>query len=196
MQPLESAVVGASPLFQLEDAAQREQAFAALVHRQSRFVFRVAYALLRNQHDAEDIVQETFMKLLRNKSWDRMNDERAFLATTAWRLALGRLPNKSLEPLLDHDPHSPAQDPEQAALSQDSNAWLHRMIDTLPEDLRQPLSLTAVQDLNSREIAAILGISEGTVRTRLMRARQLLKEKIRAMESDPRGGNREQPATR
>ena len=51
-------------------------------------------------------------------------------------------------------------------------------MDALPEELRQPLALSTVQELNSREIAAILDIPEGTVRTRLMRARQLLKQKL------------------
>ena len=63
-----------------EDAAARESRVAALVHRQSRFVFRIAYALLRNTHDAEDVVQETFLKLYSSGAWEQMNDERAFLA--------------------------------------------------------------------------------------------------------------------
>jgi RNA polymerase sigma-70 factor (ECF subfamily) len=54
------------------------------------------------------------------------------------------------------------------------------MIDSLPEELRQPLALSA--EMNSREIAAAMGIAEGTVRTRLMRGRQLLREKMVAME--------------
>lgn len=57
---------------------------------------------------------------------------------------------------------------------------LHRLIDSLPEDLRQPLALSA--EMNSREIAAAMGLAEGTVRTRLMRARQMLREKMTALE--------------
>jgi RNA polymerase sigma-70 factor (ECF subfamily) len=52
------------------------------------------------------------------------------------------------------------------------------MIDGLPEELRLPLVLSASDELNSREIAAILGVPEGTVRTRLQRARQLLRQKL------------------
>ncbi|MGA2251859.1 sigma factor-like helix-turn-helix DNA-binding protein, partial [Terracidiphilus sp.] len=59
------------------------------------------------------------------------------------------------------------------------------MIDTLPEELRLPLILSAFDDLNSRLIAGILNIPEGTVRTRLLRARQLLKQKLAALESVP-----------
>jgi DNA-directed RNA polymerase specialized sigma24 family protein len=53
-----------------QDAAAREARFAAFVERQSRFVFRVAYALLRNSYDAEDVVQETFLKIYRAGAWD------------------------------------------------------------------------------------------------------------------------------
>src|SRR6478609_1197139 len=74
------------------DRADRQERFAALVTRQSRFVFRIAYALLRNTHDAEDAVQETFLKLYRSGAWEEMRDERAFLARTAWRVAVDRRP--------------------------------------------------------------------------------------------------------
>lgn len=62
--------------------------FSALVERQSRFVFRVAYSVLLNSYDAEDTVQETFLKLYRNGGWKQGNDERAFLARVAWRTAV------------------------------------------------------------------------------------------------------------
>ena len=58
-----------------EDATTREARFAAFVERQSRFVFRVAYALLRNSYDSEDVVQETFLKIYRSGAWDRIKDE-------------------------------------------------------------------------------------------------------------------------
>ena len=57
---------------------------------------------------------------------------------------------------------------------------MHRLIDSLPEELRQPLALSA--EMSSREIAAAMGIAEGTVRTRLMRGRQMLREKMATME--------------
>jgi DNA-directed RNA polymerase specialized sigma24 family protein len=62
--------------------------FACLVERQSRFVFRVAYAILRNTGDSEDVAQETFLRIYRSLAWERMEDERAFLARTAWRIAV------------------------------------------------------------------------------------------------------------
>jgi RNA polymerase sigma-70 factor (ECF subfamily) len=154
--------------------------FTAFVERQSRFVFRVAYAVLRNAHDAEDVVQEAFLKVYRAKAWSRMDDERAFLARTAWRLAVDRLPKRSQREL-DVEAASHAAGPEQEAIENDWNAAVHRLVDALPEELRQPIALSTVDDLTSREIAEVMGIPEGTVRTRLMRARQILREKLTAL---------------
>jgi RNA polymerase sigma-70 factor, ECF subfamily len=56
------------------------------------------------------------------------------------------------------------------------------MIDALPEELRLPLVLSTSDELNSREIGLVLGVPEGTVRTRLQRARQLLRQKLVARE--------------
>ena len=168
---------GESALAQNE--AGTREGFAALVNRQSSFVFRVAFSVLRNAHDAEDAVQETFLKLYRNRSWESMDNERAFLARTAWRIAVDRLPKRSPD---QPDPNLPSTglNPEQAAIGADLNATVHRLIDALPEELRQPIALSTVEHLNSREIAAAMGIPEGTVRTRLMRARQMLKLKLAA----------------
>jgi RNA polymerase sigma-70 factor, ECF subfamily len=158
-------------------ATSREARFAELVERQSRFVYRVAYAVLRNAHDAEDVVQDTFLKIYRLDAWDAVNDERAFLARAAWRIAVGRR-RPEARVIIETDPTSRSLNPEDAAVASNWNAMVHRMIDALPEELRQPLALSGLQEMNSREIAAVMGIPEGTVRTRLVRARQLVKEKL------------------
>lgn len=169
--------------------------FTALVQRQSRFVFRVAYAVLLNSHDAEDAVQETFLKLFRNGGWQDLSNERAFLARVAWRIAVDRRP-RSPQPIatrLDSDqygepaaePASPDPGPEQEIMDANQHALIHSMIDALPEELRVPLVLSASDELNSREIGGILGVPEGTVRTRLQRARQLLRQKLIAFRKAP-----------
>ncbi len=160
-----------------EDAAARDDFFAALVHRQSRFVFRVAFAILRNPHDAEDVVQETFLRLYRGSAWVGMRDERGFLARTAWRIAVDRLPKNRSEAGAS-EPCSMEPGPEDAVLDAERIAVVHRLVDALPEELRQPLALSTVDEMSSREIATIMGIAEGTVRTRLTRARQILKRKL------------------
>ena len=160
-------------------ASNEDEEFAGLVKRQSHFVFRVAYAILRNSHDAEDAVQETFLKLYRSQAWQKIEDERAFLARVAWRMAVDRLPKKQpafAEP--ESEPLSTAPTPEQEVIAANRHASVHCMIDALPEELRQLLALSAIDEMNSREIALILGIPEGTVRTRIMRARQMLKQKL------------------
>jgi RNA polymerase sigma-70 factor, ECF subfamily len=164
-----------------------EAEFTALVLRQSRFVFRVAFAVLLNAHDAEDAAQETFLKLYRNGGWRQAENEQAFLARVAWRVALDRRraarpasTDSESESMLDLP--SPTPGPEQTLVEANQHAMIHAMIDALPEELRLPLVLSATDELNSREIGSVLGIPEGTVRTRLQRARQILRQKLGARD--------------
>ena len=167
----------------------REEAeFTALIQRQSRFVFRVAYAVLLNAHDAEDAVQETLLKLYRNGGWRQAQNERAFLARVAWRVAVDRrrlagAAEAAIAPEPEVDPASSQPGPEQELVIANQHAVIHAMIDALPEELRVPLVLSASEELNSREIAEILRIPEGTVRTRLQRARQLLRQKLASLDT-------------
>ncbi len=161
--------------------AERQIQFEALVEAQSRFVFRVAYAVLRNREQAEDIVQETFLKLYRTGAWEQMREERAFLARVAWRLALDRRPRHA-EYSVEIEVASHAASPEVELLHKDRNAAVHRMLDALPQELRQVLVLSAIDEMNSREIAAVIGIPEGTVRSRLLRARQMMKQKMASLD--------------
>jgi len=170
--------LGETTLADEDGFARCEERFAALVNRQSRFVFRVAYAVLRNSHDAEDAAQEVFLKLYRSRGWDKIEEERAYLSRVAWRIAIDRLPKTGRgHAALDVESPSPDRTPEQAAVQANWAAVVHRLMDALPEELRQPLALSA-DDFKSFEIAQILGIPEGTVRTRLMKARELLKQKL------------------
>ena len=161
------------------DAASWDEQFATLVQRHSRFVFQVAYSVLRNLHDAEDAVQETFLKIYRTRRWDHVDDEKAFLARAAWRVAVDRAPKRSAA-APDVEMPAPGQTPEQAAISADRRALVARLIDALPEDLRRPLALSTVEEMTSQQIAAVMDIPEATVRGRLMRARQILKERLAA----------------
>ena len=167
--------------------------FAELAERHSRFMFRVAHGLLRNPHDAEDAVQEALLKLYRTAAWIHMEDERAFLARTVWRVALdiagrrsGALPESSHIDLI-----SPGDTPEQVAAAGDERALLRELIDRLPDDLRQPLVLCAIEEMTSREVAGVLDLTEGAVRTRVMRARAELKRRFELMQRTRTARNQE-----
>jgi len=166
--------------------------FAALAEEHNRLLFRIAYGLLRNTHDAEDAVQEALLRIYRAGMQDNTGaeiaDTKAYLARTVWRAGLdiaARRPKRteSLEAPIDSGdaPRDfPANGPsaEQALAEGDERALIRQLIDALPEALRQPLVLGAIEEMTSREVAAALGIPEGTVRTRVMRARAELRKRF------------------
>jgi len=174
------------PLALQERASRRDEAFTALVGRQARFVFRVAYSVLRNVQDSDDVVQETFLRLYRSRAWERMADEEAFLARVAWRIAVNQLRRAPIS-TLGAETASADQSPESAAIESDWTSVVCRLIDALPEELRLPLALSSIEELNSRQIARVMGIPEGTVRTRLARARGILRQKLAALRAGTHG---------
>jgi RNA polymerase sigma-70 factor (ECF subfamily) len=97
-------------------------------------------------------------------------------------MAVDRLPKRS--ELTQEEVEMPAAglNPEQSAIADDWQRKVHRLIDGLPEEMRQPLALSTIESMTSGEIAIVVGIPEGTVRTRVLRARQLLREKLAVME--------------
>ena len=164
----------------------RDAAFTRIVNEHARFLFRVANSLLRHPQDAEDAVQDALLKLYRGNSWQAMQDERAFLARVVWRTALDR---RSARPAGVEDEQAELQltdsraTPDHAAAEGDERALLHELIDALADDLRQPLLLSAMEELSSREIGEVMDLPEGTVRTRLMRARAQLKQAFEARQA-------------
>lgn len=155
-----------------------------LVREHARLVYRVAYSVLRNDADAEDAVQETFLRALRHQDeLGGIADVRAWLVKIAWRIAIDRRPksppldSEEMERRLAALPSRDAAADDHLARAQ-MIAVIEAALPTLPRKLREVLTLATVQELNSPEIAAVLGIAEGSVRTRLMRARQMLRDKV------------------
>jgi RNA polymerase sigma-70 factor, ECF subfamily len=162
----------------------------SLVAAHSLMAFRIAYSILRNHHDAEDAVQECFLRVLKYRNRLRqVRNLKTWVARIAWTTALDRRSGRARvaahedasqgEMLLELSAEGPSAE-EQLARKQ-LRGLMEQMIAILPEELRHPLELSTVQELNSAEIAEILRIPEGSVRTRLMRARQRLKEKLSAV---------------
>ncbi len=166
------------------DRAGRDAAFTALMNRHGLFLYRVALGLLRNRQDAEDAVQETFLKLYRGEGWRGMEDERAFLARSVWNAGLNRLATagaKAMRHAEDADAMdlvSAMRSPEQLVMANSERALMRSLIEELPETLRQPLVLFAIEGMRSQQVAAILGVPEGTVRTRVMRAKLELRRRF------------------
>jgi RNA polymerase sigma-70 factor (ECF subfamily) len=160
--------------------------FAALVERQSRLLYRIALAVLRNKQDAEDAVQEVFLDIYRGGRWNEMEDERSYLARATWRRAVRQHKRSGREEELTTDICSWRPGPEQIAIDRQTERWLHQQIDALPEKLRQPLVLAATGELKLVEIARMLDLPEGTVRRRMHDARAKLKEKLRERKGEGR----------
>jgi RNA polymerase sigma-70 factor, ECF subfamily len=163
-----------------------EQVLEGMVREHARMVYRIAYAVLRCHHDAEDATQETFVRVLRYSSkLAAVEDAKTWLARIAWRVAIDRSKHRGRTheiPL--EDPEKPievaAPDPsaDQTVLGSQIGAALEKLIAALPAKLREPLILSTLEEMSPREIAATLGINEAAVRSRVFRARQILKEKL------------------
>jgi RNA polymerase sigma-70 factor (ECF subfamily) len=158
------------------EAGQRTD-LESCIHQHARLLFKVAYGVLRNSHDAEDVVQETFLRAHRD-GFHGVRDPQAWLATIAFRLAVDRKRKPEALDIAAMDLPASGPDAEHLAMRRQQVQHLRTLIASLPEDLRYPLVLSAVEELNSRQIGDILGIPESSVRGRLMRARQLLKDKM------------------
>jgi RNA polymerase sigma-70 factor (ECF subfamily) len=156
------------------------------VREHARLVYNVAYAVLRNHHDAEDATQETFIRFWRRrKHWPGIRDRRAWLARTVWRVALDRRTSTSEVALDDAEAvrqlRAQGLSAEEMAAQAQMIGLLERLVDALPRELRDTLALSTVEEMTSAEISEVLGIPEGSVRTRLLRARELLREKLAAV---------------
>lgn len=169
------------------DLATGAAAVEELVREHSRLVYRIAYAVLRRHHDAEDATQETFMRVLRySLKLSEVEDSKTWLARIAWRVAVDRSKQRSRAsevPL--EDPTTTGKEIASSDASADQTVQglqiseaLHKLIAALPPKLRDPLVLSAVEEMSPREVAAILRINEAAVRSRVFRARQILKTKL------------------
>ena len=159
--------------------------FESVVHEHTRFVFKVAYSVLRNVEDSEDTVQETFLRAYRSGELAEVRDMKAWLARIAWRAAIDRVkkaPTTAIEELAENgfEPVAGEARADDTLIAQEKVTLLHKMMATLPDDLRHAMVLSTVEEMTSAQIAEVLGIPETSVRTRLFRARQLLKEKLAA----------------
>jgi RNA polymerase sigma-70 factor, ECF subfamily len=168
--------------------AQTEQDQLELAVRQhAQLVYQITYSVLRNHHDAEDATQETFVRMLRakRKLWT-VDDPRRWLAKIAWRVAVDKkkkIAEVGLEDMSEPIPHlcSKSDAADQELLNIEMTALLQQLIEKLPRRLREPLILSTLEETSTFDIAATLGTSESSGRSRIFRARQILKDRLERM---------------
>ena len=167
-------------------AQQEEDLLETAVRAHARLVYRIAFSVVRNPADAEDATQEVFLRVLRyGKRITRIQDQKAWLARIAWRVAVQR--RKTMAKLAAGTEEAgetlvaPGHGAERVLLEQERSALLERVLSALPSQLRDPLVLSALEEIAPRKVAAMLGISEAAVRSRAFRAREILREKLLAL---------------
>jgi RNA polymerase sigma-70 factor (ECF subfamily) len=160
-----------------------ERDFAERVADSATLAFRVAFAVLRHRQDAEDVAQEAFVRA--HRSFHRLRERgafRAWLVKTTWRLAIDRCRSERRRAARELRSESVgSQTVHEAAEASERAARLWRAIDALPEKLRTAIVLAGIEGHDVREVAALLALPEGTVKSRLFAARQKLKEHLRSI---------------
>lgn len=157
-----------------------EDEFAARVRESSTLAFRVAYGVLRNREDAEDVAQDAFLRAHRGFAQLRDRDQfRAWLVRTAWRLAIDRIRNDkrrlAREQAVAVLPEASVED---GAVERERSQALWAAIDALPEKLRMTIVLAAIEGHEIGDVARLLEIPAGTVKSRLFLARRQLAETL------------------
>jgi RNA polymerase sigma-70 factor (ECF subfamily) len=161
--------------------ATLEREFETRLAECSSLAFRVALGVLRNREDAEDVAQEAFVRAYRSFAKLRERDRfRAWLVRIAWRIAIDRIrAAKRRERWAREAPDPPAApNVEDLAAAQEFERRVSAAVDELPEKLRIVMLLGAIAGHDTREMAALLDLPEGTVKSRLFHARRILAERL------------------
>lgn len=165
-----------------------EREFHELLAECSTLAFRVALGVLRNRAEAEDVAQESLLRAYRN--FHRMRDRatfRSWLVRIAWRTAIDHRRAQMRREHHEEDAAqmsiretvSASQSAEEMAASREFQCRLNEELDALPEKLRIVMVMAAIEGYDVREVAQLLELPEGTVKSRLRLARKRLVEKLR-----------------
>jgi RNA polymerase sigma-70 factor (ECF subfamily) len=181
-----SVVQADSPTAKLRNAGFEAEALPWL-DAVYRFALRLTGGVAA---EAEDLTQETFLRAYR--SWNTFEpgtNARSWLFTICRNVFLRHRQLKSRVPDLDAELdaiaaidvfHDTAVDPEQRFFDALVDDEVIRALDSLPTEFREAVALSDVEGLGYNEIAAVLGVPKGTVKSRIFRGRRLLQEKLRA----------------
>ena len=164
-----------------------DREFEERLRDSSGLAFSIAYGVLRNRADAEEVAQDAFARAFRRFRQLRDRDRfRAWLTRMTWRLAIDRWRTDRRRMAREHasvsEPWRPGADDVAVARERATHVWL--AIDKLPEKLRLVVVLSAIQGHDTREVAGLLEVPEGTVKSRLFSARKQLAENLRWLVTD------------
>ena len=178
--------------FSLDALRNGDQAeFARVVEAYSGYIYRLAMKMLQNSQDAEDILQETFIKVY--NAFPKF-DGRSKISTWLYRIATNEalmfLRKKRPDTISVESPHQDESEgdlkplqiidwcclPEAELMSDQARHYLDESVEQLPENLKMAFILRDIEGLSTRETAEVLDISETAVKTRLHRARLQLRE--------------------
>jgi RNA polymerase sigma factor (sigma-70 family) len=163
--------------------------------------YNLARWLSGSPTDADDVVQEAFLRAFRFFDGYEGDNPRAWLLAivrntwfTEWRRQHNRADATPYDDSLNVDDQLPGwadesgEDPEKLAVRQDETELVHRALATLPVEYREVIVLRELEDMSYKDVAAVAGIPIGTVMSRLSRARRLLCTAVRAAQ----GGSEQQ----
>lgn len=163
-----------------------------LVRQHADRVYRLAYRLSGNQHDAEDLTQETFIRVFRSVQNYQPGTFEGWLHRITTNLFLDMVRRRArirMEALPEDYDRVPADEPNPEQIYHDSRlgADLQAALDSLPPEFRAAVVLCDIEGLSYEEIGATLGVKLGTVRSRIHRGRQALRDYLAA---HPEAGSR------
>jgi RNA polymerase sigma-70 factor (ECF subfamily) len=184
-----ASVEGCSLALSSMESARSEIDLAALVATYSSLLFRVAHSVLRSRAEAEDVVQDVFVRVLEHhRSLTAVRDMRVWLVRIAWNLAIDR--RRRIRPQQFDEGFADSlvarNLPADEALNEAQRLRsVLRELERLPRAERDVLLLSVVEELGTAEMAEVLGRSESAVRALLFRARTRLRERLE--EGEGRG---------
>jgi RNA polymerase sigma-70 factor (ECF subfamily) len=165
------------------ERSEAEAALVALVEDYAPTLFRVAHSVLHHRQEAEDVVQDTFVRVLEHKkTLPAIRDLRVWLVRIAWNLALDRrrrIRPDQIDAAFAANLVATTIPADQALGETRELALLLEAIEHLPKLERQVLLLSAVEELSTAEVAGVVGKSESATRALLFRARTRLKERTK-----------------
>ena len=177
-----ASVEGCSLALSSMEGARSEIDLAALVETYSSLLFRVAHSVLRSRAEAEDVVQDVFVRVLEHRrSLSAVRDMRVWLVRVAWNLAIDRRRRIRPEQFDEGFVESLVAGnlPADEALNETQRLRaVVRELERLPKAERDVLLLSVVEELGTAEMAEVLRRSESAVRALLFRARTRLRERL------------------